>query len=193
VIAATHRDLPQMVQDREFREDLWYRIAVFPIILPPLRERPEDLPALALHFIQRAANRAGIHAPRMSEGDIARLQAYDWPGNVRELGAVIERAVILGQGDKLALDAALGPASGMPPRATLAPASVVQSPAEASSGGAVETLETVIDNHIRNVVAQCGGRLDGPFGAARLLGLNVNTLRSKMRKLGIRRNELSTR
>ena len=190
VIAATHRDLPQMVQDREFREDLWYRIAVFPIILPPLRERPEDLPALALHFIQRAANRAGIHAPRMSEGDIARLKAYDWPGNVRELGAVIERAVILGQGDKLALDAALGPASGMPPRAPQVPAIAAQSPAEASSGGAVETLETVVDNHIRNVVAQCGGRLDGPFGAARLLGLNVNTLRSKMRKLGIRRTAL---
>ena len=193
VITATHRDLPQMVQDRDFREDLWYRIAVFPIILPPLRERPEDLPALALHFIHRAANRAGIHEPQLSESDIGRLRAYDWPGNVRELGAVIERAVILGQGDKLALDAALGPASGMPPRATLAPASVAQSPAEASSGGAVQTLETVIDNHIRNVVAQCGGRLDGPYGAARLLGLNVNTLRSKMRKFGIRRNELVSR
>ena len=190
VITATHRDLPQMVQDRDFREDLWYRIAVFPIILPPLRERPEDLPALALHFIHRAANRAGIHEPRLSEGDVERLRAYDWPGNVRELGAVIERAVILGQGDRLALDAALGPYSSMPPRAPHAQSPAAPGSAGPASVGAVDTLETVIDSHIRRVVAQCGGRLDGPHGAARLLGLNVNTLRSKMRKLGIRRREL---
>ena len=193
VITATHRDLPQMVQDREFREDLWYRIAVFPIILPPLRERPEDLPALAIHFIHRAANRAGIHEPPLTDSDIARLRAYDWPGNVRELGAVIERAVILGQGDRLALDAALGSSSQMPPRVSPATTAPTQSPVDAVSAGAIEPLETVIDNHIRRVVAQCGGRLDGPFGAARLLGLNVNTLRSKMRKLGIRRSELVSR
>lgn len=190
VIAATHRDLPEMVRNRDFREDLWYRIAVFPIVLPPLRDRPGDLPALARHFIRRAANRAGVHEPRLFEADLIRLRAYDWPGNVRELGAVIERAVILGQGERLALDAALGLQGAVPARASQPIAPPMSGEAVSMADAAVETLETVIDNHIRRVVTLCGGRLDGPHGAARLLGLNVNTLRSKMRKLGIRRVEL---
>jgi DNA-binding NtrC family response regulator len=124
------------------------------------------------------------------EADLIRLRAYDWPGNVRELGAVIERAVILGQGERLALDAALGLQGAVPARASQPIAPPMSGEAVSMADAAVETLETVIDNHIRRVVALCGGRLDGPHGAARLLGLNVNTLRSKMRKLGIRRVEL---
>src|SRR5690606_24389735 len=100
--------LPAMVQDGSFREDLWYRIATFPIILPPLRERREDLPDLARHFIRRAANRLGLHVPPLGDADLATLAQYSWPGNVRELAAVLERAVILGGGERLALDVALG-------------------------------------------------------------------------------------
>src|SRR3954454_14278933 len=108
VVAATHRDLSAMVREGTFREDLWYRIAVFPILLPPLRDRVEDIRALAMHFAQRAAIRFGLAPVVPSEADIALLQGYDWPGNIRELGAVIDRAAILGDGRSLELAAALG-------------------------------------------------------------------------------------
>ena len=97
IVAATHQDLATMVQHGRFREDLWYRIAVFPIVLPPLREHPEDIPALAEHFAQRAAVRFGLTPQLPSPQDIALLTDYTWPGNVRELIAVIDRAAILGQ------------------------------------------------------------------------------------------------
>jgi len=182
LVAATHRDLPELVREGRFREDLWYRIAVFPIILPPLRERPEDLPALVRHFVQRAANRAGLHVPPVDAESLARLAAYPWPGNVRELGAVIERAVILGQGGRLDVASALGPAIA-PPRAQAA----VPAAARSESGAAFASLDEAIGEHIRRAVAQCNGRIDGPHGAAHLLGLNTSTLRSKMRKLGLMR------
>ena len=88
-----------MVRENTFREDLWYRIAVFPILLPPLRDRVEDIPALARHLAQRAAIRFGLAAVEPSEADFELLQTYEWPGNIRELGAVIDRAAILGNGD----------------------------------------------------------------------------------------------
>src|SRR5262245_20265883 len=109
VVAATHRDLSSMVREGGFREDLWYRIAMFPILLPPLRDRPEDIPALANHFAERAAIRFGLSPVSPGAADIKLLQSYDWPGNIRELGAVIDRAAILGDGDRLELEAALGP------------------------------------------------------------------------------------
>ena len=108
VVAATHRDLAAMAREGTFREDLWYRIAVFPILLPPLRDRLEDIRALAMHFAQRAAIRFGLAPVVPSDADIALLQDYDWPGNIRELGAVIDRAAILGDGHSLELAAALG-------------------------------------------------------------------------------------
>src|SRR5439155_15111582 len=102
VVAATHRDLAAMVRLGQFREDLWYRINVFVIPLPPLRERRRDIPALAEHFAERAGKRYGATAPlHLTAADVARLEAYDWPGNVRELSAVIERAAILGEGRRL--------------------------------------------------------------------------------------------
>ncbi len=174
VIAATHRDLASMVQQGAFREDLWYRIAVFPILIPPLRERVEDVPELACHFARKASIRLGLHLCLPTTGDIELLQGYHWPGNVREFSSVIERAAILGEGDRLEVATALG--QGGP----------VRREAPVSGGGRnFMTLDQAIDRHIRAVLTRARGKVDGPRGAARILGLNPHTLRSKMRKLGI--------
>ena len=116
IVAATHRDLRSMVAEGRFREDLWYRLAVFPIQLPPLRERREDMAAMATHFALRAARRLGAPPLVPSMADIGLLLAYSWPGNVRELAAVIERAAILGEGKRLELAQSLG---ALPARPTL--------------------------------------------------------------------------
>src|SRR5690606_15798405 len=101
IVAATHRDLAEMVREGRFREDLWYRIAVFPILLPPLRDRKQDIPALVEHFAQKAATRFGLPPVSATPADIKLLESYDWPGNIRELGAVVDRAAILGEGKTL--------------------------------------------------------------------------------------------
>lgn len=184
VIAATHRDLPSMVQEGRFREDLWYRLAIFPVILPPLRERPEDIPLLAGHFIQRAASRLGVPVPPLTRSDLDRLLAYRWPGNVRELSAVIERAVILGRGVALDLETALG--TGVPgaPRVEDEAARMgTRSASEEENRGM--TLDAIIAAHLQRTLRATGGRIDGPHGAARLLAVNASTLRAKLRKLGI--------
>ncbi len=108
IIAATHRDLPQLIQQGQFREDLWYRLATFPIVLPPLRERPADIPALAAHFARRAASRFGLRLQLPTAADLLLLSSYHWPGNVRELAAVLDRAAILGDGHGLEVATALG-------------------------------------------------------------------------------------
>ena len=115
IVAATHRDLASMVAEGRFREDLWYRIAVFPIVLPPLRERREDIAQLAPHFAERAATRFGLAPVVPTAEDLALLAAYSWPGNVRELAAVIDRAAILGDGKRLDVATALGVGAGPPP------------------------------------------------------------------------------
>ena len=174
LVAATNRDLRQAVRDGAFREDLWFRIAVFPIPLPPLRERLQDIPALAAHFSLRAAERLGL-PPRMPDAaDLALLTAYAWPGNIRELASVIERAAILGDGRRLEVARALGVS---PP---LAAAVAKPAPSPAASH-----LEDAIRGHIEAALRQCHGRVEGPFGAARMLNLNPHTLRSKIRRLGI--------
>jgi hydrogenase-4 transcriptional activator len=116
VVAATHRNLQAMVAEGTFREDLWYRLAVFSIELPPLRDRPEDIPAIAAHFALRAAKRFGLPARTPTPHDVNLLAAYTWPGNVRELAAVIERAAILGDGQRLEVATALGVAPAHSPR-----------------------------------------------------------------------------
>lgn len=181
VIAATHRDLPNMVQEGGFREDLWYRIAVFPIILPPLHERLEDIGPLARHFIRRAAQQLGVPEPPLREAQIQRLMAYRWPGNVRELGSVLERAVILGHGHELDLDTALGVQLVRPPRP------IDSEPAVATDypAGSLEPLDKVVAQHLARALAATQGRIDGPRGAARLLALNPSTLRAKLRKHNI--------
>jgi transcriptional regulator with GAF, ATPase, and Fis domain len=181
VIAATHRDLPYMVQEGGFREDLWYRIAVFPIILPPLHERLEDIEPLARHFIRRAANQLGVPEPPLQPAHVQRLMEYRWPGNVRELGSVLERAVILGYGRELDLDTALGVqlVKSSKPHGAEAPA------APGSATVPVETLEAVVTAHLAKALLATRGRIDGPNGAARLLGLNPSTLRAKLLKHNI--------
>lgn len=181
VVAATNRDLRQAVRDGQFREDLWFRVAVFPIPLPPLRERLQDLPALAAHFALRAAERLGL-PPRMpGAADLALLSAYPWPGNVREFASVIERAAILGDGRQLEVARALG-VTPVRSSAAAPPPTPGAAPPEALLPFASATRQ-----HIEAALARCHGRVEGPFGAARLLEMNPHTLRSKMRKLGIER------
>jgi hydrogenase-4 transcriptional activator len=182
IIAATQRDLAAMVQSGMFREDLWYRVAVFPIVLPPLREHPEDIPALAQHFAQRAATRFGFPSQTLSSDDIVLLSAYTWPGNVRELTAVIDRAVILGEGRGLEIAKALGVA---PTIGILSQPAHVTSPVPRQTTTTPIPLDAVLKQHIQAALVATHGRVEGPHGAARLLQINPHTLRGRMRKLGI--------
>ena len=173
IVAATHRDLGEMVRARLFREDLWYRINVFVIRLPPLRERIDDIGPLAEHFAARAAPRFGVTALRVTPHDLALLEAYSWPGNVRELSAVIERAAILGEGKRLDVERAIGLPTDLG-----APAP--------RPGGAFPTLDDAMRAHIERALVHCHGKIDGDTGTAALLQLHPNTLRSRMHKLGMR-------
>ncbi len=213
LVAATHRDLADMVKRGRFREDLWYRIAVFPILLPPLRDHREDIGAMAEHFARRAAARFGLPFRPPSPADVALLTGYAWPGNVRELAAVIDRAVLIGEGRRLDVARALGAtahAATHPAPPTAPPSAPAASPAAPALGatrfgppalaadaapvalaeappdpGSIDTLDMAIRRHIERALAACHGRVDGRYGAARLLQINPQTLRAKMRKLGI--------
>ncbi|MBX3250412.1 MAG: sigma-54-dependent Fis family transcriptional regulator [Myxococcales bacterium] len=180
VVAATHRDLYAMVRDGRFREDLWYRLSVFPLVIPPLRDRLEDLPALATQFASRAGLRLGAAPLTPTATDLALLRAYDWPGNVRELAAVIDRAVILGHGRRLEVAAALG--AGVAARG---PASAPASAPGRSRAREALRLDDVVAAHVREVLGRTRGRIEGKGGAAELLGVNPGTLRAKLRKLGV--------
>jgi hydrogenase-4 transcriptional activator len=182
IVAATHQDLATMVQHGRFREDLWYRIAVFPIVLPPLREHPEDIAALAEHFAQRAAVRFGLTPQRPSPQDITLLTDYPWPGNVRELIAVIDRAAILGAGKHLEIGKALGSIPGV---YSLSPMTDQAPPAQRSLASKCISLDAAMTQHIKATLEVTHGRIEGPHGAACLLGINPYTLRGRMRKLGI--------
>jgi len=182
IVAATNRDLHAMVAEGRFREDLWYRLAVFVIHLPPLRERIEDIPALATHFALRAATRFGLTALAPTRDDVNLLAAYAWPGNIRELAAVMDRAVLLGQGRALAVANALGPLPNPTPQSHDAPRGTPREPAQRE---APATFDLAMTRHIEDALSRTLGRIEGPFGAARALGINPHTLRSRMRKLGI--------
>jgi hydrogenase-4 transcriptional activator len=182
IVAATHRDLQAMVADGRFREDLWYRIAVFPIAVPPLRERPEDVPALATHFALRAATRFGTPPRIPSPEDMELLVAYPWPGNVRELAAVIERAVILGDGGALDVATALG---AVPARRTDPNAPAPAAGSDGKATASFPSLDEAMRAHIEAALARTRGRIEGPRGAAALLRINPHTLRARMRKLGV--------
>jgi transcriptional regulator with GAF, ATPase, and Fis domain len=186
IVAATHRDLAGMVRENKFREDLWYRIAVFPILLPPLRDRKGDIPELVQHFAQRAANRFGLAPVAPTEEDIRLLQSYEWPGNIRELGAVIDRAAILGDGKTLEVAAALGFSGLQASRGVrLASPTSPPPPPAASTDGTILTLDEAMRRHIETALRATRGKIEGPYGAAKLLKINPHTLRARMRKLGI--------
>jgi transcriptional regulator with GAF, ATPase, and Fis domain len=184
IVAATHRDLHSMVAQGTFREDLWYRISVFPIRLPPLRERREDLPALVAHFAARAGRRLGGVPLTPSAEDLTMVLDYDWPGNVRELAAVIERAVILGNGHHLDLAAALGTHHGTGVSASGQTLPIEQRNRPAVFGP-ISTLDEAMAEHIARALQITQGRIEGQRGAAALLGINPHTLRARMRKLGL--------
>jgi transcriptional regulator with GAF, ATPase, and Fis domain len=182
IVAATHRDLAAMVNAGKFREDLWYRIAVFPIILPPLRERAGDIPELARHFAERAAARFVLPPVLPTPPDIELLTSYAWPGNIRELAAVIDRAAILGDGKRLEVAKALGVTANLPS----APSNgETRRPAPAPPANRIATLDEAMRQHVELALTLARGRIEGRRGAAALLKINPHTLRARMRKLGI--------
>ena len=183
IVAATHRDLPAMVEAQSFREDLYYRLTVFPIVIPPLRDRPNDIRAFAEYFSERAAERFGVKPVPVSDDDVRLLGAYRWPGNVREMAAVMDRAVLIGQGRALDVAAALGQA---PMRASEARSPAVGA---AARGAPIDPLDDVVRRHIQAALRHTHGRVEGPHGAARLLRINPHTLRSRMRKLNLNARE----
>ncbi len=172
IIAATNRDLEQMVAAGDFREDLWYRLNVFPIQIPPLRDRPIDLPALVHYFIKKKSRELKLSGlPELEPESLAPLSEYSWPGNVRELENIIERELILNpsgpidfRGARLYLNRNGTDMSG-------------------NKGNKIHRLENVIAEHIKRALSRSNGQIHGENGAAEMLGLNPNTLRSKIRKL----------
>lgn len=207
IVAATHRDLASMVHQRTFREDLWYRINLFPILLPRLCERLEDIPALTRHFARKAAEKLGLPYAEPTRSDIDQLLRYPWPGNIRELQAVVDRAVILGRGQHLDFSTALGAGFNFTKRLTqpideptfyeVIPESSYLDPAPAPeiqpnhrelsrSDSPILPLDAMIKQHIERALAKSEGQVEGRRGAARILQINPHTLRAKMRKLGIR-------
>lgn len=164
IVAATHRNLEQRVADGTFREDLFYRLNVFPIQLPALRDRPDDIPQLVWHFVEECSQSLGKRIETITDENMRELQRYTWPGNVRELRNVVERAMILAKGPRLSLQV---------PRTTV------------SSASASTKIEDVEREHIRSVLERAGWRVRGAGGAAERLGLAPTTLESRMSKLGV--------
>jgi transcriptional regulator with GAF, ATPase, and Fis domain len=183
ILAATHVDLQQAISQRRFREDLYYRLSVFPLRLPPLRERLEDLPQLCAFLLTEQARRTGRRGMRVTPEGLARLAAYDWPGNIRELANALERATILSRKPELGPEAFDLPLRGPGPAVVVAPEPAPLAP------GDVPTLDEVQRQHILRVLALTHGRIYGAGGAAALLGLKPSTLQSRMKKLGIARQE----
>ena len=177
VIAATNRDLRAAVRDGKFRSDLFYRLNVFPLVMPPLRERTGDLPLLVAFFLERFSRKLGKRVTQVSADTMRRLEAYAWPGNVRELQNMLERAVVLSSGPSLVVDDRVLP---VPSRARARTDPVAAAPRENSD----VSLEEFEREHILGVLPSRSGRSRAKSGAARILELQPSTLRSRMRKLG---------
>ena len=185
VIAATNRTLEEEVAAGRFRADLYYRLNVLPIRVPPLRERQTDIPQLVMFFIQRHAKRIGRAVEGVSRESMDRLTRYGWPGNVRELENVIERALVLSRGGVLDVGRDFLPS--LPAEAVPPPSQVVPMPATAAIPAGAGTLEDIERAHIAATLERTGWVIEGPRGAARILDMHPNTLRSRMKKLGLQR------
>jgi formate hydrogenlyase transcriptional activator len=187
IVAATNRNLTRAVEEGRFRADLFYRLNVFPIPIPPLRERREDVSRLARHFAMHYSAKMGKPIGALGEPVLSRLMSYAWPGNVRELQNVIERAVILSTAGRLVLDDPLAAAEPAPdPAAT-------PGPSGSPIGHVARTLEQIERDHILSVLESVGWRVGGDHGAARILGIKRTTLEARMSRLGIARPGASRR
>ena len=174
IISATNKDLRRLVAENRFRDDLYYRLCVFPIHIPPLRERKVDIPALVEYFMRKKATDIGLHfMPPLTPGTMEKLIEYDWPGNVRELSNAIERAIIIHEGKPLAFEDIVG----------IYPSEEQEQAALPQQGDL--TLKNIEAHHIRRAMEMAGGRVEGENGAAAILGMKPGTLRHRMRKLGI--------
>lgn len=174
IIAATNRVLEDMVAKGEFRSDLYYRLCLFPISVPPLRKRLEDIPLFTDYFIGQCSKSLQIPAPQIALGEINRLQSYDWPGNVRELANVIERAVISSHGEPMVFDI-------QPQQESVELSKLLN----LESNETIPTLEELNREHIEKVLRITEGKIQGSNGAAEILDINPHTLRSRIKKLGI--------
>jgi transcriptional regulator with GAF, ATPase, and Fis domain len=177
VIAATHRDLRTAIADGRFREDLYYRLNVFPIEMPPLRERKDDILMLVEYFVQRYAKKAGKSIRTIEKRTFERLRAYDWPGNIRELQNVIERSVILSSSDVFAVDEVWLSNESSP----VASRAATPAPSERGLRTEREMIEAAL--------AASRGRVSGPSGAAAKLQIPPSTLENKIRALKIRKSQ----
>ncbi|MCW5555073.1 MAG: sigma 54-interacting transcriptional regulator [Verrucomicrobiae bacterium] len=182
IIAATNRDLKKATAASRFREDLYYRLHVFPIQVVPLRERRDDIPLLANHFVELSAKELRCPKPRLTRAAVVQLQSYDWPGNVRELRNVIERAVILARGGGLQFD--------LPGLPTATPTKAAKAPAPSQPGAKFLTEVEMLQRERENLLAvleEANWKIKGPDGAAELLGIKPTTLLSRMKKMGLTR------
>ncbi|MBU0994314.1 MAG: sigma 54-interacting transcriptional regulator [Proteobacteria bacterium] len=178
IFSATHRNLEQMVKDGLFREDLFFRLNVFPIMIPPLRQRKGDIPALAYHFIERKSGDLKIHnRPSLSTGVVSKLQDYHWPGNVRELENMMERALIRSQIRE--------PRDILSPNDFFFQTSIETAQGRPAYTGQFLSLDDVITDHLRFTLEKTKGRIEGSGGAAEILNIHPSTLRGKLRKLNI--------
>ena len=193
VVAATNGDLAQLVEEKKFRSDLYYRLNVFPIVLPPLRDRPEDVPLLVRYFVQKISRRQNKTVEYVPSDVMDALVNYSWPGNVRELENLIERAVLLSPGQELQVPITELKASRSNslrktwPGESTGMVFLDNSPAALPSAGSPATLEETQRQHILRVLRQTHWRISGSHGAAKLLGIKRTTLQARMRKLGIKR------
>ncbi len=183
VIAATNRDLARAVAERRFRSDLYYRLNVMPIVVPPLRERREDIPTLVHYLVGRSAREIGKRIESVSRRTLDRLITYDWPGNVRELQNILERAVVLATGPELEVEPELLRREGDRGQVDV----VIGAADTEAMQNRGTSLASATKAHVLRALEHCRWRVEGPNGAARILGLKPSTLRSRMKKLGLDR------